>query len=98
MDYLLQIFRALAHERRLKIIELLLEKEELSIEEISSELKIPFATCCRNLKILERVYLLNSQRRRGRVYYKLNRPTEHVYNKLLIKLIKLRRERRFKER
>jgi len=98
MDYLLQIFRALGYERRLKIIELLLEKGELSIEEIASAIKIPLATCCRNLKVLERAYLVNSRRKSGQVFYQLNRPNEHPYNRLIIELIKLRRERKFKEK
>jgi DNA-binding transcriptional ArsR family regulator len=69
MDYLLQIFRALGYERRLKIIELLLEKGELSIEEIASAIKIPLTTCCRNLKVLERAYLVNSRRKSGQVFF-----------------------------
>ncbi len=50
MDYLLQVFKALAHDRRLGIIGLLLERRELTIEALSSELKMPFASCCRELK------------------------------------------------
>jgi len=45
MDYLLQIFKALANERRLKMIEFLLDRGELSIEEIARNLRIPNATC-----------------------------------------------------
>ncbi len=96
MDYILQVFKALSHERRLKILEILLEKGELSIEEISSKLKIPTATCCRNLKILERVYLVNSKRRKDGAFYSLNLPKDHPYNKLIFQLIKLRKERREK--
>ena len=44
MDYLLQVFKALAHDRRLRIIELLSERREFTIEVLSSELKIPFAS------------------------------------------------------
>jgi DNA-binding transcriptional ArsR family regulator len=97
MDYILQVFKALAHERRLKILELLLEKGELSIEEIARQLKIPSTTCCRNLKILERVYLVNSRRKENRVFYSLNLPKGHPYNKLIFQLIKLRKERRVKK-
>jgi DNA-binding transcriptional ArsR family regulator len=97
MDYILQIFKALANGRRLKIVELLLERGEIPIENIARELKIPLATCCRNLKILERVYLVNSKRREGLVFYSLNKPETHVYNKLLIELIRFRQKRKFKE-
>jgi DNA-binding transcriptional ArsR family regulator len=97
MDYILQVFKALANERRLKILELLLEKDKLLIEEIARKLKIPSTTCCRNLKILERVYLVNSGRKKEGTFYSLNLPKEHPYNKLIFQLIKLRKERRTKK-
>jgi predicted transcriptional regulator len=93
MDYILQIFKGLANERRLKIIELLLEKGKLSIEDIALNLEIPFASCCRNLKILEKVYLVNSHIKDGKTFYTLNQPSKHLYNRLIIKLIKTREKR-----
>jgi len=98
VDYILQLFKALANDRRLKIVELLLDKEELFIEDIADILKMPLATCCRNLKILEKAYIVASRHKRGRVLYKLNQPNTHIYNKLLIKLIKLRYERKPKSK
>ena len=98
MDYLLQLFKGVANETRLKIIELLLKGDERSIEDIANELKIPFATCCRNLKILERVYLVESKRKMGYVFYRLNKPDKHIYNKLIVELVKLRRARLRKEK
>jgi len=92
MDYLLQLFKGVANDRRIKIIELLLKHGEMYIEEISSKLKIPSATCCRNLKVLERVYLVSSRRKNGRVLYKLNNPAKHPYNRLIVNLIKKRRK------
>jgi predicted transcriptional regulator len=65
VDYLLQVFKALANDRRLQTIELLLDRGDLPIEGIASRLKIPLATCCRNLKVLERTYLVSSRRRKG---------------------------------
>jgi DNA-binding transcriptional ArsR family regulator len=94
MDYILQVFKALANERRLKILELLIEKDNFSIDEISEKLKIPLTTTCRNLKTLERVYLVNSYRKGGNVFYILNRPKNHPYNNSIFKLIQTRQERR----
>jgi predicted ArsR family transcriptional regulator len=94
MDYLPQVFKALGHKRRFEIIELLLENKELSLEEIANQLKIPKNTCCRNLKVLERVHLINSKIRNGIAYYSLNRPKDHPYNTPLFNLIKFRKERR----
>ena len=93
MDYLLQLFKGLANETRLKIVELLLDGREYSIEDIANKLKIPFATCCRNLKIMERVYLIESRRKLGYVFYRLNKPDKHMYNKLIVELVKLRKGR-----
>lgn len=90
MDYILQLFKAVSNDRRLKIIELLLKEGELLIENVAEKLKIPLATCCRNLKTLEKVYLVKSRRKKGYVLYRLNKPDKHIYNKLLIELIKLR--------
>lgn len=93
MDYLLQLFKGVANQTRIRIVELLLDNKEHTIEELSEKLKIPIATCCRNLKILEKVYLVESRRRRGFVFYRLHNPTKHVYNKLLLELISLRKRR-----
>jgi predicted transcriptional regulator len=94
MDYLLQVFKALGHKRRFEIIELLLEKKQLSLDEIAEQLKIPKNTCCRNLKVLEKVHLIDSKIRKGNAYYFLNRPKDHPYNTPLFNLIKFRKRRR----
>lgn len=94
MDYLLQVFKALANDRRLRILELLLDKGELHIENMASELKIPLATCCRNLKILEKTYIISSRRNKGHVLYKLNKPDDHIYNKRIFELIRTRRTKK----
>ena len=95
MDYLLQLFKGIANDRRIKLIELLLDKGEMYIEDIAFTLKIPLSTCCRNLKVLERVYIVLSRRKDGRVLYQLNNHTKHPYNKLILRLIKKRRKKHF---
>ena len=94
MDYLLQLFKGVANERRLKIAELLLKEGELPIEEIAEKLKIPLATCCRNLKILEKVYFVSSRRKGGYVLYRLNKPDKHIYNTKIIDMIKIRNQKK----
>ena len=88
MDFLLQLFKGIANDRRIKLIELLLDKSEMYIEDIAFTLKIPLSTCCRNLKVLERVYIVSSRRKGGCVLYRLKNPTKHPYNKPIIGLIK----------
>lgn len=93
MDYFLQLFKAVANDRRLRIIELLLNQGELPLDEIAAQLKIPLATTCRNLKILEKAYLVISRYKEGYVRYNLNKPNEHIYNKFIIELVRLRSAR-----
>jgi predicted transcriptional regulator len=89
MDYLLQLLKAVSNERRIKILEYLIEEGEKELEEISHDLKIPYATCCRNLKVLEKVYLISSKTKNAKVYYKLKNPKEHPFKNKIIELIKL---------
>lgn len=94
MDYILQLFKGIANDRRIKLIELLFDKGEMYIADIAFTLKIPLSTCCRNLKVLERVYVVSSRRKAARVLYRLNNPTKHPYNKPIIGLIKKYRKRK----
>jgi len=96
MDFLTQLFKSVANERRIQMLTLLLDGNEIPIEEIASRLKIPEATCCRNLKILERVHLVRSHRRRGRVFYSLNTSRTYFYNKTIIDLLKRRKAEKTK--
>ncbi len=94
MDYVLQLFKSVANERRLRIIELLLEKGELSIDEIAKALDIPPASVCRNLKILERAYLVTSRLINGGVLYRLNQPKKHFYSRHIMELVRRRQKER----
>jgi DNA-binding transcriptional ArsR family regulator len=88
MDFLTQLFKGVANERRLEMLELLLDEKEVPIEEIASRLKIPEATCCRNLKILERVHIVRSHRRNERVFYSRDDAQGFFYNRTIIDLIR----------
>ena len=92
MDYLLQLFKALANPKRVQIIEYLLCNGETHIEVIAKDLKIPLATCCRNLKILEKVYLVISRIKNGKAFYSIKNPAEHPYREKLIELVKQKRQ------
>lgn len=96
MDFLTQLFKGVANERRLKMLELLLDEKEVPIEEIASRLKIPEATCCRNLKILERVHLVRSHRQSGRVFYSINSSQGYLYNRTIIDLIRRKKARKIR--
>ena len=95
MDYLLQLFKALANNKRIKIIEYLIKHGEAHIEVIAEDLKIPLTTCCRNLKILEKVYLVFSKIKNGKAFYKIKNPAEHPYRKILVNLMKYKMKREY---
>lgn len=62
--------RILSHPVRLRIIQLLLEKE-LSVGEISEICKVPHNVASTHLKILERCQFLASKRKGKSVFYRV---------------------------
>ncbi len=90
MQFLTQLFKAVANERRLRILELLLKENNLPAETIGERLKIPTATVCRNLKLLERVNLVKSHRRNVVVYYSINNNNAYIYSQQVLDIVKNR--------
>lgn len=88
MDLMLRIFKALANETRIRALKLLLSKGELVSEEISASLRLPSATACRNLKILERAGLVRSRIRGGRTFYAIDDSPGFEYNPLIWEILK----------
>ena len=89
---MLRIFKAMANQTRIRMMELLLSKGELGIENISVRLNIPEATACRNLKILERVSLIKSRTYGGHVFYCIDNSLELLYNPLILEILKKHRK------
>ena len=89
MDFLVKIFKALANQHRISLLHLLTKKEK-EISELAKELKLPYKTVARNLKILERTNLVISRRWKGQVYYSLRDEDHLEYNKTLYELIEKR--------
>jgi predicted transcriptional regulator len=54
------MFKAVANDKRLRMIRLLNEKGQLTLSEIALPMRIPQPTACRNLKILESVGIVKS--------------------------------------
>lgn len=63
--------RALAHPMRIAIIELLQEKEKLSVTEIYKKLKIEQAAASHHLNILKGKGILASKRDGKKIFYSL---------------------------
>jgi DNA-binding transcriptional ArsR family regulator len=72
--------RAMAHPMRIAIIELLQQKEKLSVTEIYKKLKIEQASASHHLNILKGKGVLASRRDGKKIYYSLR-------NKTLVQII-----------
>ncbi len=72
--------RAMAHPMRIAIIELLQQKEKLSVTEIYKKLKIEQASASHHLNILKSKGVLASRRDGKKIYYSLR-------NKTLVQII-----------
>ena len=89
MDFLVKIFKALSNQPRVNLLHLLRDGEK-EISELAKELKLPYKTVARNLKILERTNLVISRRWHGSVYYCLRNEDHLEYNRTLYDLIEKR--------
>jgi ArsR family transcriptional regulator, arsenate/arsenite/antimonite-responsive transcriptional repressor len=67
-----QLFKTLADETRLKILWLLLEKNELCVSDIEGILLIPQSTVSRHLRHLLNAGLVTNRRERQSVYYRIS--------------------------
>ena len=67
------IFRALANNNRLKIIEILSrQNSKMNVGEISAYLSISFTSTSNHLAILKNLDVLETQGMEGHVFYSLN--------------------------
>jgi len=90
MDFLIKIFKALANENRVRMINLLLDGKEKEIGAFADTLKLPYKTVARSMKILEHANMVSSRRWGGYVYYVLKRDAGLEYNKFIYEMVKKR--------
>jgi DNA-binding transcriptional ArsR family regulator len=90
MEFLVRLFKSLGNENRLRIVEFLLQNEEIALETLASELKLPYKTVARNLKILERAGLVTSRIWQGLALYSLHTSPDFKYNRAIFDLVKMR--------
>lgn len=85
-----RVLKALANERRLKILKLLLEKGHLSVGDISYEIRLSFRSTSRHLVLLERAGLLKRKQIKTSVFYSIAHPEFGTFaNKILSLLRKI---------
>ncbi len=67
-----QIFKALANLNRLKIIKLLSQGEAHTVADVAAEIDISFKATSKHLIILHNLDVLESEGKKGHVFYSLN--------------------------
>jgi len=90
MDFMVKLFKTVGNNTRIKMLEILLGRSRLTADAFAETLKIPRATACRNLKILERMDFVKGQRNHIEVFYSLNRDRRLSYNETIIELVRKR--------
>lgn len=96
MDYLVRIFKSAANETRIRLLESLLAGKEKTLDTLAAELKLPYKTVSRNLKILEKAMLVKMRTWRGKVYYSTETSSRLIYGKEVLGMINRRRLKKIK--
>jgi len=78
-----KVFKVLANSRRLKIMEMLLEKERLGVSTISHKLGLSFKSTSRHLCLLESGGLLEREQEGLFAFYKIKKDLKVAFRKLL---------------
>ncbi len=66
------VLKALANRRRLLMLATVRRQRELHVSALAEQLRLPMKTVSRNLRLLERAGLMQSDQRRGYVFYRLD--------------------------
>ncbi|MFP5362958.1 MAG: ArsR/SmtB family transcription factor [Thermoleophilia bacterium] len=69
-----QFFRVLGHPVRIRILELLSEREEMTVGELQSELKLDSGGTSQHLSALRQLGVLDNRRAGTNVHYRLRDP------------------------
>ena len=78
-----RILKALANERRLRILNYLLEEKLATVSEISENINLSFKSTSGHLIILERVGLVDRQPRGPYVFYSPDKERKNLLNFIL---------------
>ncbi|MDP2924138.1 MAG: metalloregulator ArsR/SmtB family transcription factor [Candidatus Omnitrophota bacterium] len=78
-----KLFKVLANPRRLKIMEILLTKERLSVSAISHQIDLSFKSTSRHLCLLENAGLIERTQEGLFAFYKIRKDLKTPFKKLL---------------
>jgi ArsR family transcriptional regulator len=87
MQDLNKLMKALSDETRLRILNILLEKE-CCVCEIMQVMNISQSRASRNLRILQDAGLLKARRHGAWIFYSIDRDTANCYSASLVRLLK----------
>lgn len=90
MDILQRIFKSLSGKTRLDILLLLLEKGELAVNEIASQLGRKNYSISRNLRILKKDNFVKARHTSRNVYYSIKKDKKYEYNLAILRILKKR--------
>lgn len=68
-----RLFKALANERRLEIMRIIISKSKLNVIEISDQIELAFKSTSKHLQILENADLLICRRDGRSSFYSINK-------------------------
>lgn len=71
MKELVKLFKALANENRIRILQLIIQEGPISLSEIAKTLNIPIKTVSKYLIVLENVDLVSTKLEDGKKYFYL---------------------------
>ncbi|MEW6558057.1 MAG: metalloregulator ArsR/SmtB family transcription factor [Elusimicrobiota bacterium] len=88
MDLATKIFKAVANERRVRIIRMLGKKDEMTVNSIANELNLSLPSVSRHLLKLENVGLLKKRQTSRWIYFSLNLDKNKRINLAILKICK----------
>lgn len=83
MRFVTRLFKALANEKRLQILHLLIRRGPLTVGSISERLDFPIQTTSRHLSQLEKVGLVKTRQKRNWIYYQIAKESPQIIRKTL---------------
>ncbi len=89
MDIATKVFKAVANEKRIKILKLLLkEDDEMSVESIAESLKIGYKTASQHLQKLANVGLVKKRQKGLYSFYSINYDASKIFNSAILDVLK----------
>lgn len=86
-------FRALADRKRLHIVELLAERDSMTVTQLGEELRLSQPLISWHLRILRKAGIISTRRQGRQVWCSLNRPTLSRYQEQIAESLGLDTER-----